>query len=61
MNKEGMTYEEYVKAVDERIGGLLPNEESEIVAFLYEDNWSVNACFNHCDSVRRFNKTIKEK
>ena len=53
-----LSYEDYLKEVNSKIE-LLPNEESEIVSFLYQDNWSVKDCCNHIDSVRRFNKTVK--
>jgi len=59
MNKERMTYDEYVQAVDEQVN-LVLNETSEIVVYLYQDNWTVKECVDHVKSVRSFNKKIKD-
>jgi hypothetical protein len=57
VNKERMTYDEYVSTVDERVN-LRENEASEIVVFLYQDSWSVKECCDHIKSVRSFNEKI---
>jgi hypothetical protein len=40
MNKEQLSYDEYVQIVDEKVN-LREGETSEIVVFLYQDSWAV--------------------
>lgn len=59
MNKERMTYDEYVQAVDEQVN-LILNETTEIVVFMYNDSWTAKETCDHVKSVRDFNKKIKD-
>ena len=56
-----MFYEEYLKEVDEKVGGLLPNEDTEIVIYMYESNWSVKECSDHIKSVRTYSKKLNRE
>ena len=56
-----MDYDGYVKEVDRKIGGLVNNEETEIVVYLFNDGWSVKDCVNHIRSVRDFNKKLNKE
>ena len=57
---EQITYSYYEKLVDDKIC-LTENEKTEIVQFMYDEGWPVKDTINHIDSVRRFNKILKEK
>lgn len=52
---EQITYEYYKKLVKERID-FTDQEESEIIKFMYDDNWEVKDTINHIKSIRSFNK-----
>jgi hypothetical protein len=56
---EQMTYSYYESEVNKKVQ-LTENEKTEIVQFLYDGGWSIKDCVNHIDSVRRFNKTLKD-
>lgn len=56
---EQITYSYYEKLVDNKVN-LTENEKTEIVQFMYKDGWSIKETCWHIDSVRRFNKTLKE-
>jgi len=57
---DNISYNQYEKLVDNKVC-LTENEKTEIVQFMYKDGWSIKDTINHIDSVRRFNKTLKEK
>lgn len=57
---EQLSYKDYEKLVDDKVS-LIENEKTEIVQFMYNDGWFIKDTINHIDSVRRFNKTLKEE
>lgn len=57
-NKDHLSYEDYLQIVDDQLGGLFPNEDTEIIVYMYESDWTVKECIDHIKSIRDFNKKL---